>query len=200
FLWAIGYYSEEQYAIHQINVRGRGTLRNVVLRHINGFVQEKGSWAWNSNPFLGTTEAQALQVFLILTNDWQPSDAFNRIIYDPESRDTIYYVSTIAAAFGKANRRLDRSSVDVMKYANEPVLDAINGDTLLFHYKGENRSVSREFPVKTVKWLVDLLSQLSSAQISAAVKAGGFEDVTAKALAKALEERFALLHEAVSKR
>ena len=83
FLWAVGYFTDEDYFLSDIRVedmprrlkRGQGLVepgglvQNVRLeREPKG--KKIGVWQWRHNPFSGTRELNGLRIMMALTNNW----------------------------------------------------------------------------------------------------------------------------------
>jgi hypothetical protein len=114
-LWAVGYYTDEDYFVPQLSVEGipshlqrgqnliqpQGRIENVRLkRHIEG--QKKvGNWKWKDNPFSRTRQFNGLRVMLALMNSWDVKDE-NNAIYERKQGDPreVYVVSDLGASFG----------------------------------------------------------------------------------------------------
>jgi len=116
-LWAVGYYTDEDYFVPRLIVEGMpphlqrgqnlvasdGTLENVRLkRHLKG-QKKAGNWQWRHNPFTGTRKFNGLRVMMALMNSWDLKDQ-NNAVYERESDADgprkIYVVSDLGASFG----------------------------------------------------------------------------------------------------
>jgi len=134
-LWAVGYFTNEDYFLPEIRVRGMepvskkrrkrvqglvepdGTMYNARLkRHAPG-VKKVGIWRWRQNPFLGTRELNGLRVMMAVINNWDLTDDNNAIYAEKDRGDqkrgsdssqVVYMVSDIGASFGTAGRVRDR--------------------------------------------------------------------------------------------
>jgi hypothetical protein len=113
-LWAVGYYTDEDYFVPRLSVEGipshlqrgqslieRGRIENVRLeRHIKGR-KKIGHWKWRDNPFSRTRQFNGLRVMMALMNSWDLKDE-NNAIYECEQDDPrqVYVVSDLGASFG----------------------------------------------------------------------------------------------------
>jgi hypothetical protein len=116
-LWAVGYYTDEDYFVPRLIVEGMpphlqrgqnlvgsdGKLENVRLkRHLKG-QKKAGHWQWRHNPFTGTRKFNGLRVMMALMNSWDLKDE-NNAVYERESDADgprkIYVVSDLGASFG----------------------------------------------------------------------------------------------------
>lgn len=113
-LWAVGYFTDEDYFLPEIKVenmpallmRGAqfverdGTVHKVRLeRHLENW-EEAGNWKWKQNDFTGTREFNGLRVMMALMNSWDLKDVNNAIYKDKSHRETVYVVSDLGATFG----------------------------------------------------------------------------------------------------
>jgi len=138
-LWAVGYFTNEDYFLPTIRVdrlqpvskhrRKRviglvdadGTMHDVELKHHPHDEKKVGSWEWRSNPFRGTRELNGLRVMMAVLNNWDLKDENNSIYVEkkPEHEkqndatddpESIYLVSDVGASFG-TNGRIRKSSI-----------------------------------------------------------------------------------------
>jgi hypothetical protein len=92
FVWAMGYFTDEDYFVPRLHVSGMGKLhRHSKSIHKDGTVtnarlkrrlkgQKKlATWAWADNPFLGTRELNGLRVMMALMNNWDLKTVNNKI-------------------------------------------------------------------------------------------------------------------------
>lgn len=124
-LWAIGFFSNEDYFVHELKVdgvpaqllRGRekidrdGTMRDVRLKRYLDDQKKIGSWHWKKNPFAGSREFDGLRVMMALLNNWDLKDVNNGIleIKSKTSPHQIYLVSDLGATFGTTGRSLTQA-------------------------------------------------------------------------------------------
>ena len=120
FLWAVGYFTDEDYFISNTRVedmprqlkRGQrlvepgGVVRNVRLER-----EPKGkkieTWQWRHNLFTGTRELNGLRVMMALINNWDLKNQ-NNAIYSmssdgdaPEGSQQIYMISDLGASLAR---------------------------------------------------------------------------------------------------
>jgi hypothetical protein len=112
-LWAVGYYTNEDYFVRDLKVAGMppklhrgqefvdtdGSVHNVRLKRKD---KKIGIWQWRHDAFTSTRELNGLRVLMALVNNWDLKDDNNAIYqYGPER---IYLVSDLGASFGSAGR------------------------------------------------------------------------------------------------
>jgi hypothetical protein len=119
-LWAIGYFTNENYFVRDLEVRGlpvhlkrgqghvlaSGHLEGVRLQRQPGGEKKAGDWNWRKNPMLGTREFNGLRVMMALIGNWDLKNENNAIFADEnESRQEEYLVSDVGTAFGASGQR-----------------------------------------------------------------------------------------------
>jgi hypothetical protein len=111
-LWAVGYYANEDYFVHDLKVlgmpprlhRGRefvdadGSVHNVRLKRED---KKIGIWQWRHDAFTGTRELNGLRVMMAVINNWDLKDE-NNAIYQVRGEHPyqLYEVSDLGASFG----------------------------------------------------------------------------------------------------
>lgn len=110
-LWAVGYYTNDDYFVRSAYIRNIHLTRGRNLVHngriANARFQRKpehekkvGIWKWRHNPFNGTREFNGLRVMMALMNNWDLKDVNNAVYYDEETHRDLFLVSDIGATFG----------------------------------------------------------------------------------------------------
>jgi hypothetical protein len=117
-LWAVGYPTNENYFVRQLQVRnmparlhrgqklveGGGTVLNVRLQRHPEHEKKVGDWNWRHNPFYGTREFNGLRVMMALIRNWDLNDENNAVLEDDDGHE-IYEVTDLGTAFGSAGKR-----------------------------------------------------------------------------------------------
>ncbi|MGH9540203.1 MAG: hypothetical protein ACRD3H_19920, partial [Terriglobales bacterium] len=114
-LWAVGYFTDEDYFVREMKVEGlpahlqrgqnlvesNGTIENVRLeRHPKGS-KKLGNWKWQHNPFSNSRQLNGLRVMVALMNSWDLKDENNAIYQrEDEGGRKIYAISDLGASFG----------------------------------------------------------------------------------------------------
>ncbi len=112
FLWAAGYFVDEDYYVAELTVNGLPALRRgqefvsaggVVhgarLERKRTRAEKLGDWDWFDNPFVGQRELNGLRVMMSLLNNWDLKQVNNAIYAVDGERH--YAVSDAGATFGK---------------------------------------------------------------------------------------------------
>jgi hypothetical protein len=218
-VWAAGYFSNEDYFLPEVHVnklprlhRGNhfvsagGTVHNVRLKRHSPGEKKLGTWAWGDNPFKGTREWNGLRVLMALINNWDLKD-INNSIYQvggdrPEQR---YMVSDLGASLGTTG--LSRTlKGDLRSYEQSKWIDTVTADRIDFNVPSappagyflvvpimvqrmDLRWIGRGIPRADARWMGDLLSRLSPAQIRDAFRAAGYSADEIERFSRVIEGR-----------
>jgi hypothetical protein len=222
FVWAAGYFTDEDYYVPELRVEGLPSLKRgreyvsgsgVVVgarleREIRG-EKKAGQWSWLENPFVGTREFNGLKVLMALINDWDLKEV-NNSIYDEQDGEQRYAVSDLGASFGRNSNEYSRSKANVEGYQRSGFIKAIRPqevDFVLQHYPfwvtavrtvhfreyGRMEELVQHIPRTDVTWIGELLAQLSDAQIGDAFRAAGFSAQEVDAFTVTIRARIAQL-------
>jgi hypothetical protein len=117
-LWAIGYFTNEDYFVPDLEVSElpaklhRGNAFIVSPNHVHNVRLErhvaegnKGhSWSWRHNPFVGKREFSGLRVMMALISNWDLKDENNGIFNDKQHQSK-YLVTDVGTALGASGDR-----------------------------------------------------------------------------------------------
>lgn len=150
-VWAVGYFTDEDYFLPEIHVRGLPKLRrkmfgaspetgnapNVRLKRQGDGLKKVENWDWFDNPFVGTRELNGLRVLMALINNWDLTTSNNKVYVVSSRRQ--YVVSDLGASFGKTDwppshvPLLPHATKGVLKdYEHSELIRALTGDTVTF--------------------------------------------------------------------
>jgi len=92
FVWAMGYFTDEDYFVPELHVSGLvklrrhsksvhkdGTVTNARLKRAPKDQKKLATWAWADNPFRGSRELNGLRVLMALINNWDLKTVNNKI-------------------------------------------------------------------------------------------------------------------------
>jgi hypothetical protein len=221
FLWAAGYFVDEDYYLAALKVRNMptlhrgaslvlpdGTVRRARLERRLKDVKKAGAWDWFDNPFVHGRELNGLRVMMSLLNNWDLSEANNSIV--ERSGERRYLVSDVGATFGKTGNSLTRSKsapedytestfvekttpgfIDFVLHSRPFFLSAVD----VHNYRDRTRmeQVTKHIPRADARWLGRRLSRLSGRQIRDAFRAGGYTNEEVELYARAMRKRIAEL-------
>jgi hypothetical protein len=117
-LWAIGYFTNEDYFVTNLEVdglpshlrRGQGHvsspnhLDKVRLQRRPGSEKKSANWDWKHNPFKDTREFNGLRVMMALLGNWDLKDE-NNAVYRNKDGSEEYLVTDVGTAFGPSGDR-----------------------------------------------------------------------------------------------
>ena len=116
-LWAIGYFTNENYFVPDLEVtelpnhlhRGQPHVTSPnhvekvrLQRHAGG--KKAGNWSWRHSPFAGQREFNGLRVMMALLSNWDLKDE-NNAIYAGKDGSQHYLVTDVGTAFGPSGNR-----------------------------------------------------------------------------------------------
>ena len=202
FLWAAGYFVDEDYYLAEFTVTGaprlhrgqefvspEGTIHGARLERKLTDVEKQGTWDWFENPFVRTRELNGLRIMMALLNNWDLKDV-NNSIYEIAGQRR-YVVTDLGASFGNTGNSLTRSKSAPQEYADAKFIDKSTSASVDFvlhsrpffltavdvsNYQMRTRieSVTKAIPRADAKWLGRRLGLLSIAQIGDGFRAGGY--------------------------
>ncbi len=202
-LWAVGYFTDEDYYLPELQVQGMkklkrgqnlisadGKIRGARLERYQIGEKKIADWSWFKNPFVGTRELNGLKVMMALINNTDLKRE-NNTIYDEEGLENRYVVTDLGASFGKTGNIFSQSIGNSNDYVDSKFIKQVkfqqvdfvmhNRPPFIFvfdipYYVNRTRmqKVVKHVACKDAKWIGQLLSQLSDQQIGDAFRAGGF--------------------------
>jgi hypothetical protein len=91
-VWAMGYFTDEDYFVRELHVSGLGKLRRhsksihkdgtITNARLKRSLEERkkvANWDWASNPFRGSRELNGLRVMMALLNNWDLKTVNNKV-------------------------------------------------------------------------------------------------------------------------
>lgn len=221
FLWAAGYFTDEDYYMADLTVKGLPTLRRGqqlvssggvvhgarLERKVAG-VTKLENWDWFDNPFVGQRELNGLRVMMSLVNNWDLKDV-NNSIYGVDG-ERHYVVSDAGATFGNTGNALTRSKgvpreyetsafiakatpgfVDFVLHSRPFFMSAVQPSN--YRERTRMEDVTRHIPRADAKWLGERLSKLSDDQVRDAFRAAGYGAGDVDILTRTIRARIAAL-------
>ena len=198
-LWAIGYKTEINYLLPELQLGKYGGFNNVRLEARPKGMKRGERWMWADNPFVGTKEFDGLKIMMAMFNNWDLKDENNVILVDGGQHH--YVVSDLGASFGKlaneSQSRSGRSVNDPEGYANSGFIKGAQHDGVIeLAYTGSADHLVKGIKVEHARWLADLLLQLSDKQIKDAFRAARYSDEKIAMFAEAFKARIDALDRA----
>ncbi len=117
-LWSVGYFTNENYLIKNLEVQGlpahlrRGQGHVTSPNHLDEARLQKhedgekktANWSWKHNPFVGQREFNGLRVMMALLGNWDLKNE-NNAIYTQKDGTQHYLVTDLGTAFGPSGNR-----------------------------------------------------------------------------------------------
>jgi len=155
FLWAAGYYANEDYFVHSIQVeklpahlhRGQkyvaddGAVQDVRMKRYLRGEKKLGDWDWEKGPFAGTRELNGLRTLMAVMNNWDLKDVNNAIYQEKDGSGNtvqVYTISDLGASFGTAgiSRTHEISKGNVKSYSHSKFIRRVETETVDFESPG----------------------------------------------------------------
>ena len=221
FLWAAGYFVDEDYYLAEVKVMGMpklhrgenfvsadGTVHRARLERKPKEVKKVGDWDWFDNPFLGKRELNGLRVMMSLLNNWDLAQTNNSI--DEVGGERRYVVADVGAAFGNTGNNITRSKSVPKDYADSTFIEKTTSGFIDFvlhsrpfflsainvpNYRDRTRmeQVTKHIPRADARWLGHRLSRLSEKQIRDGFRAAGYTHDEIEVFTQAMRKRIAEL-------
>lgn len=178
-VWAAGYFSNDDYYLPELPVKGlptlsrgeefiqRGKIHGVRLKRHNKGEYKLGHWTWNNNPFAGTRELNGLKIMMELINNTDLKSE-HLVIYDFNGVEQRYYINDLGGSFGRPGSHFYNRTKGVLRdFDSYPLIRKAHHDHVDFWY-------FKHIPRADAKWIGGILAQLSDEQIKDAFRAAGF--------------------------
>jgi hypothetical protein len=222
-VWAMGYFTDEDYFVPKIRVSGvpklhrgskevaaDGTVMNVRLKRQGRGLKKIQNWDWFNNPFLGKREFDGLRVMMAVINNWDLTTVNNKVYATDTERH--YLVSDLGASFGKTGAISTRSKGVLKDYDGSKFIRERKADTVSFEmrtrplpvfapFEAKNyekrarmEQIEDDIPAADVAWIGSQLAKLTPQQIRDAFRAAGFSADEVEGYARAVEKRIAELN------
>ena len=202
-VWALGYKTEINYLVPELEIPGVGTYKNVRLEARPENVDREGRWNWKDNPFNGTDQLTGLKILMAMFNNWDLKTESNNIILEVRKgnrTETQYVISDLGATFGRTGYvnlpiiwRFGRHKNKPEDYADSKFIDQVKNDRVEFSYAGRNPDLFDNIKVRDTAWITGLLSQLSDRQIRDAFRAANYRPEEITSLTRAVQRKISEL-------
>jgi hypothetical protein len=213
-VWAVGYYTDEDYYVAQLPVenmtklsRGRqfvsddGVALGVRLERKLGGQKKTGNWSWFKNPFTGTRELNGLRVMMALINNWDLKE-INNAVYGEKKGEVRYVVSDLGASFGATGNSITRSKSDPGEYNATPFVQKVSSRPFVlsvfnlpnYATRTHMQDVAKDIPIADARWIGKLLGALSEEQIRDCFRGAGYSVGEVEEYARTVEDRVKALN------
>lgn len=225
--WAAGYFVEPSYFVASGQIEGvtsrqlsrarkyvgpDGTFTNVRFELRESGVEkfkDEQSWAWNSNPFVGTKQLNGLKVIMMLVSNWDSKDSRDAsrgsntgiYVYTMRNghRETRYLFTDWGGSMGKWGNFFSREKWDCEGFASQSrsfIKGVKSGGIVEFGYSGQRTSdVAEGITAHDVRFVYKFIGQLSDAQLRDALEASGATEEEVVCFVNAMRIRLTAMSE-----
>lgn len=205
-LWAMGFHQPATYFVHQFTLTGNDAGPKTAARFRTDVEQWKpaGEWSWYDNPFMNTPQFGGLIVAQLILNNWDLKTPNNRIYdaTDPSARPRRrFMVRDVGSSLGQARqfrlfamlgtRGMQGSKNDVDGFEAQGFITRVDGDDVVFDYRGLNQPLVDRVTVRDVIWACELLDRVPDGHRQAAFKAGAYPAADAARYIRKIKEKVA---------
>jgi hypothetical protein len=188
-LWAIGFHQPAVYYVAQWTLSGEdaGPQPAGRFRSNPSGVDTHDEWSWYDNPFMSTGPFRGLIVAQLILNNWDLKASNNKIYVTPDAAAgprRQYIVRDLGASLGKAKqfsllkslgiRDKQGSKNDLAGFERQGFIKRVEGDRIVFDYRGLDSRLVRIITPADVIWTCELLARLSDQQWYDVFIAGGY--------------------------
>jgi hypothetical protein len=208
-IWAFGYFVEEHYFVAKEKITGVQLRRRTsyAVAPDSSFsaarferrpseISRGGHWDLHDNPFAGSRELSGLKILVMLLNNWDARIGNTGILRVPTQEGGVeerYLLSDLGTAFGRTEGVAGKATRwNLAHYESSDFIRGVVGDTLEFCH-GLDLSPPLSVPLEHARWLSELASQLSYAQVRRAFEASGAEPRDIDGFSTVVMGRFAQL-------
>lgn len=192
-VWAVGYFTNEDYYLPELNVAGdmnlkrggalahRTRLKDLRLKRHNKGERQIADWGWNDNPFVGTKELDGLKIMMELICNVDLKSG-NQHVYDVNGTEQRYVAADLGSSFGLAGKTIFYTKGVLKDYQSKPLIKNAGPEFVDFWR-------FKHIPREHAKWIAGYLAQLSDEQIRDAFRAAGFSPQDVEGFAQKVREK-----------
>jgi hypothetical protein len=156
-------------------------------------LDDKGTWSYSHNPFVGTPPFMGLLVLEAILGNSDLKDENNtryELSEDFEGARTWYVARDLGHTFGRTGiLQAPRGDIQVFEQTRF-VTGVVNGRVKL-DWRGRHRALFRDIKPSDVRWICTRLAALTDSQWQDAFRAGGFDDETTARFIRRLKQKIA---------
>jgi len=195
-----------------------GVVRGVRMKRSLPGEKKLGIWKWSNNPFTGTRQMNGLRVMMAVMNNWDLKDINNAVYavkgHEHDLPPKIYVISDLGATFGTTgfnpNHKVSKGNLD--SYKESKFVDSSTSTEVNFNMPTRPamvvvfnpkefasrlpmRAIGQHIPIADVRWIAQILHQLSVEQLRDAFRAAGYDKDLVDGFANIVERRIAQLEQ-----
>lgn len=195
-LWGIGFRQPPVYLLPSWTLQGGprpGIKTTARFRPELPGWREAGSWLWREGPFVGTRPLKGLIAFMRIVNNWDLLDRNNEVYEFERPRDGVtrfLVVRDLGASLGRTESIHQGSKNDVEGFEKQAYIEKVVDGAVHYEDRGRrHHDLYAMVRVEDVRWVSDLLAQLTEEQWQDAFRAAAYEpDVAARYIARLREK------------
>jgi hypothetical protein len=221
--WICGYFAETTYFVSEGTIDGANELQRArqCIDEACRFVEarfeldepdvrkmfEEHSWAWNDNPFLGTSKLHGLKMLVMLLSNWDSKDrrdvarGSNTAIFEYKvggwRREARYLITDWGGSMGRwGGNVVTRGRWDPEGFAAQTpqFVTGVQDGIVTFGYTGQRTADARaRIRVEDVQWLCRYLGRITDDQLRTALVASGATAEETESFAASLRDRITQL-------
>jgi hypothetical protein len=205
-LWAIGFHQPVLYYVEDWSLTGgdAGAKPAGRFRLDAPGPEVLGDWSWFENPFVYSRQFRGLIAANVLLNNWDFKTSNNKIYGGDKSSDNErrYVVRDLGASLGKTSqpwllrlpgfiRVMQGSKSNIDDFESQGYVRVDAAGRLVFDYAGNYRDLVKHVTAADVRWVCQLMSQLSDQQLTDAFRAARYDDAIATRYVKKIRAKIA---------
>jgi hypothetical protein len=188
-LWALGYHQPPTYYLPQFELTGDvgGVRTQARFRTDVQPWRSASEWSWYDNPFIDTQPFRGLIVAQLVLNNWDLKTPNNRIYEsgDPTMRPRRQFVvRDVGSSLGQSRQfllfsllrtpGLQGTKNDIDDFERQGFIKGVDGNRVLFDYRGRNQSLVDHVTVADVVWISERLARIPDGHWTTAFTAAGY--------------------------
>jgi hypothetical protein len=198
--WAVGYHQPPIYYTQKWTAE-KAPLPNPQLPArfrekrpvMAGGIEEKGTWSYYQNPFVGTRQLKGLLVLQAMLGNSDLKEDNNAVYVLRETLEgarTWYVARDLGHTFGRTGV-LDAPRGDVEVFDKTPFIKGIVNGRVQLEWRGLHDALFDDITPADVRWMCGQLARLTDDQWQAAFNAGGYPKVDADRFIRRLKQKIA---------
>jgi hypothetical protein len=200
--WAAGYHQPPVYYVMRWNADKApepnpqlpARFREKQPRLADGnALDEKGTWSYYENPFVGTRELKAKLVLHAMLGNSDIKDDNNALyeLRQPHEGASRWYVARdLGQTFGRTGV-IDAPRGDPDVFERTPFIKSVVNGRVVFDWRGRHDRLLDDITPADVKWICERLNRLTDAQWNEMFRAGGFPPEDATRFIRRLKQKIA---------
>jgi hypothetical protein len=161
--------------------------------NFHGGFEDKGTWSYYQNPFVGTQQLAGLIVLQAMLGNSDLKDDNNAIYVLREAVEgarTWYVSRDLGHTFGRTGV-LSAPRGDVEVFEKTPFIKSVVNGRVMFDWRGRHDALLDNITIADVRWICGRLQQLTDRQWTDAFRAGGYPPEDATRFIRRLKQKIA---------